>query len=162
MATIMALFGAHTGTISRITNDILVNQFTKSSPESQTNIECGSFKENELPPVCKTGYSKTFTALTYGSLVKEIFSIIGGLLTTQLSPILGNRILLITSIVITMIGPTTLLWILHDENISPYTYITANSVVGLIKEAIIDTGSGLTQTCISPHPQSGLRTESVD
>jgi hypothetical protein len=60
--TIMALFGAQTGMMSGLTNDIFVNQFAKASPDYESNIECGSFKENELPPVCKIGYSKTFTA----------------------------------------------------------------------------------------------------
>jgi hypothetical protein len=130
---IMALFGAQTGMTNGITNAILVIQFTRSSPEYQNNIEGGSFEENELPPACKIGYSKSFTALAYGSLVKATFSIIGGLLITQVSPILGNRILIITSIVITMLGPTTLLWILHNTCISPYLYITASSVIGIIK-----------------------------
>jgi hypothetical protein len=125
---IMALFGAQTGMISGTTNDILVNQFAKSSPEYQNNTECGSFDENELPPACKTGYSKAFTALAYGSLVKETFSIIGGLLMTQLSPILRNRVLIMIGIGITMLGPTTLLWILRDTRISPYLYILQRAV----------------------------------
>jgi uncharacterized membrane protein YeaQ/YmgE (transglycosylase-associated protein family) len=82
-------------------------------------------------------FKNFYSIITYGFLVKEIFSIIGELVTTQLSPILGNHILIITSIVITMLGPITLLWILRNENISPYIYIPANSAVGLIKAIAI-------------------------
>jgi hypothetical protein len=130
---IMALFGAQTGIVSGIPNDILVNQFAKSYPAYQNNADCGSFDEIELPPACKKGYQKTFTALAYGSLVKETFSIIGGILTALLSPILGSRILIIASIVITMLGPATLLWIIQDTRISPYLYITASSAISIIK-----------------------------
>jgi hypothetical protein len=102
---IMALFGAQTGMISGITNDILADQFAKSSPNYHNQVKCGSYEENDLPPECKAGYSKTLTALTYGSLVKEAFSIIGGLVTSQLTPFLGSRLLIIASIVITTLGP---------------------------------------------------------
>jgi hypothetical protein len=130
---LMALFGAQTGMISSITNDILVDQFVKSSPNYHNQVECGSYEENDLPPECKVGYSKNPTALTYGSIVKEAFSIIGGLLTSQLTPMLSSRLLTIASIVVMTFGPKSLLWILNNKNISPYLFITANSAVRLIK-----------------------------
>jgi hypothetical protein len=119
---IMALFGAKTGMISGITNDILVDQFTKSSPNYHNQVKCGSYEENDLPPECKVGYSKTLTALTYGSIVKEAISIIGGLLTSQLTPMLGSRLLIIASIVITTFGPISLLWIRNITKTSRHTY----------------------------------------
>jgi hypothetical protein len=130
---IMALIGAQTGMFSGLTNDILVNHFANSSPNHNNHVECGTYAENDLPPECKVGYSKTLTALTYGSLVKEAFSIIGGLLTSQLTPILGSRLLIIISIVITTLGPISLLWMLNNSSISPYLYIIAKSAVGIIK-----------------------------
>jgi hypothetical protein len=133
-----ALIGTQTGMISGITNDIIVNQFARLSSNSNEPQDCGSYATDKLPESCHTGYTKTFTALSYGSLLREVSSIIGGLLTSHLTNKFSSHMLIATSITVTMIAPTTLLWIIHNENVTPYyIFILANSMVGLIKAFLI-------------------------
>jgi hypothetical protein len=125
--TIAALIGTQTGMISSITNDIIVNQFARLSSDSDEPQDCESYSTENLPESCKTGYTKTFSALSYGSLLREILSIIEGLLTSHLTNKFSDHMLIATSITITMIAPTALLWILHNKNVTPYVFILANS-----------------------------------
>jgi hypothetical protein len=62
-------------------------------------------------------------------------------------------------------GPTNLADYFNKHHAPAYhqhiraTYVHTLNLLSQVLRGCIDTGAGLTQTCISPHPQSGLITE---